>query len=82
LQHNCCGLTEKNAARYGGKAQKIMLLDAGRIVQNIHLQALSLELASLAIADFNTNKLRKICRLPQDMEPIYLICVGYPPQEP
>jgi SagB-type dehydrogenase family enzyme len=76
------GSPGKNAARYGGKAQKFMLLDAGRIVQNVHLQALSLELASLTIADFNTNKLRKICRLPQDIEPIYLICVGYPSQEP
>jgi SagB-type dehydrogenase family enzyme len=76
------GSPKRNAARYSGKAQKLMLLDAGRIVQNVHLQALSLELASLAIADFNTNKLRKICRLSQDLEPIYLICVGYPPQEP
>ncbi len=82
----CCiiiaGSPKKNAARYGGKAQKLMLLDAGRIVQNVHLQALSLELAPLAIADFNTNKLRKICRLPQDLDPIYLICVGYSSQEP
>jgi SagB-type dehydrogenase family enzyme len=72
------GSVKKVAARYGLRARQYMLLEAGHIAQNIHLQAVSLGLASVPIGAFDDKKVEKICRLPSDQEAIYLIAVGYP----
>jgi protease I len=58
-----------------------MLLEAGHIAQNIQLQAVCLDLGSVTIGGFNTKEVGRICRLPRGMEPIYIICVGYPIQQ-
>jgi len=75
------GSVRKIAGKYGNKAQRFMLLDAGRIAQNIQLQAVSLELGSVTVGDFDMNQVRKVCKLPARLEPIYIICVGYPAQQ-
>jgi len=75
------GSAKKVAAKHGNKAQRFMLLDAGHVAQNIQLQAVSLELGSVTIADFDMKQVRKVCKLPANLEPIYLICVGYPAQQ-
>jgi len=54
-----------------------MLLEAGHIAQNIHLQAVSLGLASVPIGAFDISQVHDICNLPTALEPIYIICVGY-----
>ncbi len=72
------GSVEKLAARYAAKAEKFMLLEAGHIAQNIHLQAVSLGLASVPIGAFDVSQVHVICNLPMALEPLYIICVGYP----
>ena len=72
------GSVKKLAARYAGRAEKYMLLEAGHIAQNIHLQAVSLGLASVPIGAFDISQVHDICGLPVTLEPIYIICVGYP----
>lgn len=72
------GSAQKLAARYAGRAERYMLLEAGHIAQNIHLQAVSLGLVSVPIGAFNISQVRDICNLPMVLEPIYIICVGYP----
>jgi protease I len=61
-----------------GNSRTSMYLRAGHIAQNIQLQATCLDLGSVAISDFNTRSVNTICRLPRNIEPIYIICVGYP----
>lgn len=72
------GSVQKLAARYAGRAERYMLLEAGHIAQNIHLQAVSLGLASVPIGAFNISQVHDICNLPTALEPIYIITVGYP----
>jgi len=72
------GSAKKLAAKYGNKARRYMLLEAGHIAQNIQLQAVSLGLASVPIGAFEIRGVSKVCRLPANLEPIYIICVGYP----
>jgi len=60
------------------KTAKHMSVITGQIAQNIRLQAASLGLASAAADDFNINQVSKICRLPAELEPICIICIGYP----
>jgi SagB-type dehydrogenase family enzyme len=71
------GSVQKLAARYAGRAERYMLLEAGHIAQNIHLQAVSLGLASVPIGAFDISQVHDICNLPTALEPIYIICVGY-----
>lgn len=70
------------AARYGVDAGRYMLLEAGHIAQNIQLQAVSLSLGSVSIGTFNIRNVVGICNLPLDMEPLLIICVGYPAGQP
>jgi protease I len=75
------GSSKKLAAKYGNKAERFMLLEAGHIAQNILLQAVSLELGSVPVGAFDINQVRKICKLPPELEPIYIICVGFPAKQ-
>ena len=72
------GSERKLAYKYGNKAGRYMLLEAGHIAQNIQLQAVSLELASVTIGAFGIMDVVRICQLPANLEPLYIICVGYP----
>lgn len=76
------GSAKKVAAKYGNKAKRFMFLEAGHIAQNIQLQAVSLELGSVTVGDFDINQVRRLCKLPANLEPIYIICVGYPVEQP
>jgi SagB-type dehydrogenase family enzyme len=72
------GAVKKLAAKYRNKAKRYMLLEAGHIAQNIQLQAVSLKLGSVPVGAFNIRDVNKACRLPSNLEPLYIICVGYP----
>jgi len=66
------------STQFRNKARTYMLLEAGHIAQNIQLQAVCLDLGSVTVAGFNTKDLSRACKLPRDMEPLYIICVGQP----
>lgn len=72
------GSVKKLSSDYGNKARRYMLLEAGHIAQNIQLQAVSLGLGSVPVGAFEIRNVSKVCRLPANLEPIYIICVGYP----
>ncbi|MHC4623398.1 MAG: DJ-1/PfpI family protein [Planctomycetota bacterium] len=72
------GSTRKLAAEYRKQARKYMLLEAGQVAQNIQLQAVSLGLGAVPAAVFDVRDIGKICRLPKELEPVYIVCAGYP----
>jgi len=72
------GSVRKLTTQFRSKAKTYMLLEAGHIAQNIQLQAVCLGLGSVTIGSFDTANVRKICRISRDLEPLYIICVGYP----
>jgi len=72
------GSVRKLTSQFRTKARTYMLLEAGHIAQNILLQAVCLDLGSVAIGGFNSKDVSRTCRLTRGLEPIYIICVGYP----
>ncbi len=72
------GSVRKLTSQFRTKARTYMLLEAGHIAQNIQLQAVCLDLGSVTIGGFNTKDVSRTCRLPRGLEPLYIICVGYP----
>lgn len=64
------------AVKYGQRARRYCLLEAGHVAQNIHLQATALSLGSVPIGAFRDDRVAAAIRLPADQRPIYLIPVG------
>jgi len=72
------GSARKLSAQFRDDARKYTLLEAGHIAQNIQLQAVCLDLGSVTVGGFDIKEVSRICKLPKGLEPIYIICVGYP----
>ena len=72
------GSARKVATKYGNKTQKFMLLEAGHVAENIQLQAVSIGLTSLPVGSFEPRNITRICELPGELEPLLIVCVGYP----
>ncbi len=75
------GNVRKLTDRFKDKARTYMHMEVGHIAQNILLQAVCLDLGAVTIGGFDTKEVRKVCRLRRDLEPLYIICVGYPAGE-
>lgn len=67
--------------RFKDNSRTYMYMEAGHIAQNILLQAVSLDLGAVPVGGFDKNQLRKACSLRKTLDPLYIICVGYPGSE-
>jgi SagB-type dehydrogenase family enzyme len=72
------GSVNRLIPRYQNQSRHYMLLEAGHVGQNILLQAVGLNLGSVPIGAFDTNRVRELCQMNRGMEPLYIICTGYP----
>jgi len=63
--------------RYGKRGVRYVYMEAGHAAQNVHLQAESLGLGSVAVGAFDDNSVSKVLSLPDYLEPIYMVVVGY-----
>jgi protease I len=55
-----------------------MLLQAGQAADSIQLQAVALGLTFVSVDSANLSSVRRIIRLARDLEPLYVIFIGYP----
>ena len=63
--------------RYGQRGIRYVYMEAGHAAQNVHLQAESLGLGSVAVGAFDDASVSKVLALPDYLEPIYMVVVGY-----
>ncbi|TVS08495.1 MAG: SagB/ThcOx family dehydrogenase [Gammaproteobacteria bacterium] len=69
----------RTAGRYGEmRAERYVHMESGHAAQNIHLQAVALELGSVPVGAFQDDQVQSVLNLPQDHEPLYIIPVGAP----
>jgi nitroreductase len=52
-------------------------MEAGHAAQNVHLQAEALGLGSVAVGAFDDAAVSTTLSLPQNLEPLYMVTVGY-----
>jgi len=76
------GSARKIEAKYRGKGERFITLEAGHIAQNLHLQAVAEGLGSVPIGSFDSKSVARICNFTEEYEPLYLICLGIPTQNP
>ncbi len=67
----------RTTKRYGERGIRYVYMEAGHAAQNIHLQAETLGLGSVAVGAFDDTSVSKVLSLPDYLEPIYMVVVGH-----
>lgn len=67
----------RTTRHYGERGIRYVYMEAGHAAQNIHLQAESLGLGSVAVGAFDDDSVSKVLSLPDHLEPVYMVVVGY-----
>ncbi len=70
------GFVERTAKKYGERAERYVILEAGHACQNLLLQAVALGLGGTSVGAFLDEEIMKILR--EDALPLYVVPVGYP----
>jgi len=68
----------RTAGKYGERAERYCLLEAGHVAQNVLLQATAVGLAGVPIGAFDDHQVAAVLELPGRLRPVYLIPLGYP----
>lgn len=64
-------------AKYGARAFRYVCMEIGHVAENIHLQAVTLGLASVPVGAFWDDVVKKNLDLPDNQDPLYIIPIGY-----
>lgn len=79
-----CAVPERTSARYGDRAMRYILLEAGHAAQNILLEASAMDLGGVPIGAFDDKKVSALLGLDTVKEntiPLYIISIGVPAKE-
>jgi SagB-type dehydrogenase family enzyme len=71
---------KKTARRYGDRAERYVILEAGHVAQNVLLQAVALRLGGVPVGAFDDGEVQRVLGLPANLTPLYLIPLGKPPE--
>ena len=70
-------LFENTTWRYKERGVRYVYIEVGHCAQNIHLEAVALDLGSVPIGAYHDDELKELLELDQK-EPLYIIPVGFP----
>ncbi|MFX1337832.1 MAG: SagB/ThcOx family dehydrogenase [Promethearchaeota archaeon] len=62
---------------YGERGKRYALIEVGHCAQNVHLEAVALGLGSVPIGAFRDQQISQLLKLPEGLDPIYIIPIGY-----
>ena len=74
------GVLARVEPKYGGRAERYLLLEAGHAAQNLLLAATALGLGGVPIGAFGDDALARALDLPPGEQTVYAIPVGLPPR--
>jgi len=72
-----CADFSRTTQRYGERGIRYVLIEIGHCAQNVHLEAVACGLGSVPIGAFDDNKVKQVLKLPENINPIYIIPIGY-----
>lgn len=67
----------RTTGHYGQRGIRYVYMEAGHAAQNVHLQAEALGLGSVAVGAFDDTAVVRVLGLPKNLEPLYMVPVGY-----
>jgi SagB-type dehydrogenase family enzyme len=71
-----CAIYERSSIKYGGRAKRYCMIEAGAIGENIYLQAESLGLGTCMVGAFNDRDVQRVLGLKKSIRPILLMPIG------
>jgi SagB-type dehydrogenase family enzyme len=69
-------IPKRTTGQYGARGERYVVLEAGHIAQNLHLQAIALGLDSVAVGAYKDNAVAEAVKLPEEIEPVYIVTIG------
>lgn len=69
---------ERTARKYGKRASRYVHMEVGHAAQNVFLQAVARELATVMVGAFTDKDVKTVLGLPADHEPLALMPLGRP----
>jgi SagB-type dehydrogenase family enzyme len=73
------GVVSRTAGKYGTRAERYLLLEAGAVSENVYLQATALGLATALVGSFDDALLTTALLLPDGEQPLGLMPLGAAP---
>ncbi|MGA2663114.1 MAG: SagB/ThcOx family dehydrogenase, partial [Verrucomicrobiota bacterium] len=69
---------ERTARKYKQRAERYVLMEVGHAAQNVHLQAVALDLGTVVVGAFDDAEVKRVLTLALNEEPMCLMPVGKP----
>jgi SagB-type dehydrogenase family enzyme len=60
----------------GERGARYVYMETGALAQNVHLQSTALGVGCVLVAGFDDSRVKEALRLPTDLEPTALLCIG------
>lgn len=67
---------ERTTKKYGERGIQYVFIEVGHSAQNVYLQAQSLRLGTVVIGAFDDKEVKKILKMPEEENPLYIMPVG------
>ncbi len=67
---------ERTAQKYGARGIRYVHMEAGHAAQNVYLQAVSLNLGTVAVGAFRDKEVQKILNMSAKEQPLYILPIG------
>jgi len=71
-----CALYHRTSYRYGKRGERYVHMEVGHAGENIHLQAVALELSTVEVGAFNDEAVAKVLGVEEQIRPLYIMPVG------
>jgi nitroreductase len=75
-------MNKKRSGRAGRQGPSLAIMDISMAAQNMMLMAYSLGIGSCPIASFNKSGLKELLDIPEEVDPVLMISLGYPSSWP
>jgi SagB-type dehydrogenase family enzyme len=66
----------KTSWKYGERAERYVFMESGHVSQNIHLQATSMNIGTVAVGAFFDDRVKAVLKLPANLHPLYIMPIG------
>jgi SagB-type dehydrogenase family enzyme len=70
------GVSARTREKYGARAERYVLLEAGHAAENLLLQATALGLAAVPVGAFDDDRVANVLSLPAGQSPLYVLSIG------
>lgn len=71
-----CAVYRRTTAKYGQRGLRYVQMEVGHAGQNVYLQAVSLQLGTVAVGAFHDERVREVIGAASDEEPLCIMPIG------